>query len=140
VIRVVVETNQNNVDHHKVGSIYGGRGLDWYTGLNKKYIDIIICRATYNDIDKVIDADIPSSIFYGQLKQVILGQLPIFLGDTMSIPSRIKKWLWVGSRARSNKEEWALTSKTPWRGLASHTNTRRQQTTKGSYDYGVDLW
>jgi len=27
VIGVVVETNQNNVDHRKVGSVYGGRGL-----------------------------------------------------------------------------------------------------------------
>jgi hypothetical protein len=46
----------------------------------------------------------------------------------------------VGSSAHSNQKEWALASKTPWQRLASHTNTRRQQTTKGSCDYGVDLW
>jgi hypothetical protein len=64
---VVVETNQDNVDHHKVGSIYGGRGLGRYTGLDRGYVCIVICGATCADIDEVIGADIPWSIFDAQV-------------------------------------------------------------------------
>jgi len=59
VIGVVVETNQNNVDHYKVGSIYGGRGLGRYTGLDRGYIGVVICGATCDGIDEVIGTDIP---------------------------------------------------------------------------------
>ena len=58
MIRVVVETNQNNADHHKVGPVYGGRGLGRYTRLDRGYI----CRATCDGIDEAIGVDIPWSI------------------------------------------------------------------------------
>ena len=48
-----------NTDHHKVGSVYGGRGLDRYTGLDRGYICVVICGATCDGIDEAIDADIP---------------------------------------------------------------------------------
>jgi len=72
VIGVVVETNQNNVDHHKVGSVYGGRGLGRYTGLDGRYIGVVICGATCDDIDEAIGADIPWSIFDAQAWYPIL--------------------------------------------------------------------
>jgi len=52
---VVVETNQNNVDHHEVGSVYGGRSLGRYTGLDKG----CICGAICDGIDEIISGDIP---------------------------------------------------------------------------------
>jgi len=64
---VVVETNQDNADHHKVGSIYGGRGLGRYTGLDRGYVCIVICGATCDDIDEAICADIPWFIFDAQV-------------------------------------------------------------------------
>jgi hypothetical protein len=72
VIGVVVETNQNNTDHHKVGSIYGGRGLGRYTGLDGGYIGVVICGATCDGIDEAIGADIPLSIFDAQAWYPIL--------------------------------------------------------------------
>ena len=79
MIGVVVETNQNNGDHHKVGPVYGGRDLGWYTRLDRGYIGVVICgvtcdrideaicvviyRATCDSIDEVTGADIPWSIF-----------------------------------------------------------------------------
>jgi hypothetical protein len=50
----------------KVGSVYGGWGLGRYTGLDKKYVNIVICRATCDGIDEVIGADIHWSIFDAQ--------------------------------------------------------------------------
>ena len=55
----MVETNQNNADHHKVGSVYGGRGLGHYTELNGGYIGVVVCKVTRDDIDEAIGADIP---------------------------------------------------------------------------------
>jgi len=72
VIGVLVETNQNNADHHKVGSVYGGRGLGRYTGLDGRYIGVVICGATCDDIDEAIGADIPWSIFDAQAWYPIL--------------------------------------------------------------------
>ena len=66
VVVVVVETNQNNVDHYKVGLVYGGRDLGRYTGLNMGYIGVVICEATCDDIDEAIGADISWSIFDAQ--------------------------------------------------------------------------
>ena len=72
VVGVVVETNQNNVDHHKVGSVYGGRGLGRYTGLDRGYISVVICGATYDGINEAIGVDIPWSIFDAQAWYPIL--------------------------------------------------------------------
>jgi len=55
----MVETNQNNVDHHKVGPIYGGQGPGRYTGLDRGYISVVICGATCEDINESIGANIP---------------------------------------------------------------------------------
>jgi hypothetical protein len=65
-MEVVVETNQDNVDHHKVGLVNGGWGLGRYIGTNKGYISVVICGATCDDIDEIIGADIPWSIFDAQ--------------------------------------------------------------------------
>jgi len=70
--RVVVETNQNNVYHHKVEPVYGGWGLGRYTGLDRGYIGVVICGATCDGIDEVIGADIPWSIFDAQAWYPIL--------------------------------------------------------------------
>jgi len=56
---MVVETNQNNADHHEVRPVYDGRGLGRYTG----YIGIVICGATCDNIDEAIGVDIPWSMF-----------------------------------------------------------------------------
>jgi len=66
VVGVVVETNQNNADHHKVGLVYGGRGLGRYTRLDMGYIGVVIYRATCDRIDEVIGVDIPWFIFDAQ--------------------------------------------------------------------------
>jgi len=50
-MKVVTETNQGNVDHYKVGLIYGGRDLGRYTSINKGYISVVIYGATCDDID-----------------------------------------------------------------------------------------
>jgi len=63
---MVVETNQNNADYYKVGSVYRGRDLGRYTGLDKRYVSIIICGATCDGIDEVMGADIHWSIFDAQ--------------------------------------------------------------------------
>jgi hypothetical protein len=67
-----VETNQNNANHHKVGPVYGGRGLDRYIGLDRRYIGVVICGATCDDIDEAIGVDIPWSIFDAQAWYLIL--------------------------------------------------------------------
>jgi len=54
VAGVVVETNQDKADHHKVGLVYGGRGLDRYTRLDKGYIGIVIYGATCDATDEAI--------------------------------------------------------------------------------------
>jgi hypothetical protein len=72
VIGVVVETNQNNTDHHKVGSVYGGRDLGRYTGIDGGYIGVVICGATCDGIDEAIGADILWSIFDAQAWYPIL--------------------------------------------------------------------
>ena len=72
VIGVVVETNQNNADHYKVGSVYGGRGLGHYTELNGGYIGVVVCKVTRDDIDEAIGADIPWFIFDTQAWYLIL--------------------------------------------------------------------
>ena len=72
MIGVVVETNQNNVDHHKVGSVDGSRGLGRYTGLDRGWISVVICGATCDGIDEVISADILWSIFDAQAWYPIL--------------------------------------------------------------------
>ena len=66
VIGVVVETNQNNADHYKVGSVYVGRGLGQYTRLDRGYTGVVICGATCDGIDEATGADIPWSIFNTQ--------------------------------------------------------------------------
>ena len=66
MVGMVVETNQNNADHHKVRSVYGGRGLGRYTGLDKGYVSIVIYGATCDGIDEVIGADIHWFIFDAQ--------------------------------------------------------------------------
>ena len=72
VVGVVVETNQNNADHHKVRSIYGGRDLGRYTILDKRYIGVIICKAACDGIDEAIGVDIPWFIFDAQTWYPIL--------------------------------------------------------------------
>jgi hypothetical protein len=67
-----VETNQNNIDHHKVRLIYGSRDLSRYTGLDRGYIGIVICGATCDGIDKVIGVNIPWSIFDAQAWYLML--------------------------------------------------------------------
>jgi len=62
----VVETNQNNVDHHKVGLVYGGQGLGRYTRIDMKYICVIICKAVCDGIDEAISVDIHWFIFDAQ--------------------------------------------------------------------------
>ena len=63
VLGVVVEMNQSNADHHKVGLVYGGRDLGQYTGVDMGYIDVVICGATCNGIDEAIGVGIPWYIF-----------------------------------------------------------------------------
>jgi hypothetical protein len=58
-----VETNQDNVDYYKVGSVYGCRSLGRYTRLDKGYIGVVICGDTCDGIDEAIGTEIPWSIF-----------------------------------------------------------------------------
>ena len=89
VVGVVVETNQDNADHHKVGLVYSGWGLGQYIGLDKGYVGIVICGATCDDIDEAIDADIPWSIFDAQVWYPML--LKKFLIEVISY-CRDKIW------------------------------------------------
>jgi len=58
-MKVMVETNQDNTDHHKVGPIYGFWDLGLYIGINRGYIGVVIYEATSDIIDEAIGADIP---------------------------------------------------------------------------------
>jgi hypothetical protein len=63
---VVVETNQNNADHYKMGSVYGGRGLGRYTRIDMEYKCVIICKAACDGINEAIGVDIHWFIFDAQ--------------------------------------------------------------------------
>ena len=54
---MVVETNQDNVDHHKVRPVYGGQDLSQYIGINTRCISVIICGVACDGIHETIGAE-----------------------------------------------------------------------------------